>query len=82
MRTRWIDTLLDVWTYYIWAPLAGLVFGIAFGWWIGVLVTAAVLLVMLGVARGAERLVRKSLQTKVKQREFPRPGRTDLHGES
>ena len=70
MRTHWFDTLLDLWIHCTWGSLASVVLGIAFGWWVGLLATAAVWLVLHAVDRGAGRLIRRPRQTHVKQRGF------------
>ena len=68
MRTAWLANALDDLTASVWAPFAGIVAGIAFGWMAGVAVTLAFAAALYGVGRLAKRVIAKSLETKVTQR--------------
>ena len=54
------------------AFMAGVTFGMAFGWFIGACVTFGFLTVCVLVARGMKSVTRKSRQTSVPQRSFPK----------
>jgi len=68
MRTAWLATALDDLPACLWAPFAGIVAGLAFGWMAGVAVTLAFAATLYGVGRLAKRVIAQSLETKVPQR--------------
>jgi len=67
---RWADAI-DCLQMGVIALAAGLVFGMVYGWFVGVCVGGGFMLVIVVVARAVTRLGRKSLQTRVPQRSVP-----------
>lgn len=69
MRTpHWLANALDDLPAYLWAPFAGIVAGVAFGWVSGLAVTLGFAALLYGVGRLGKRVIARSLQTKVPQR--------------
>jgi hypothetical protein len=54
-----------------WGAFAGITFGMALGWVVGVCVAGGFLALCALVARGMKSVASKSLQTSVPQRRFP-----------
>jgi hypothetical protein len=68
MRTDWLKEIFFDIHAYLWAPAAGVVAGIAFGWLAGVLVAAAFAGLLFGIGQVAKKVIARSLDTKVPQR--------------
>lgn len=56
----------------LWGAFAGITFGIALGWVVGVCVAGGFLAICGLVARGMKAVASKSFQTSVPQRRFPK----------
>lgn len=56
----------------LWGAFAGITFGIAFGWVVGVCVAGGFLAICGLVARGMTAVASKSLKPSVAQRRFPK----------
>lgn len=55
----------------LWGAFAGITFGMALGWVVGVCVAGGFLAICALVARGMKAVASKSLQTSFPQRRFP-----------
>ena len=69
---RRLDVALDVCLLAPFVAGAGIVIGAVWGWPVGVGVAAGITTLLWGVQRAAGAIIRKSLQTRVPQRRFPR----------
>lgn len=56
----------------LWGAFAGITFGIALGWVVGICVAGGFLAICGLVARGMKAVASKSLKTSVPQRRFPK----------
>ncbi len=68
---RWLDNAFDYVHIGIFTLMAGVAFGIAYGWFSGVCVAAGFLLINVLVACAMKSVARKSRQTKVPRRSVP-----------
>ena len=70
---RWLEDGLHYGQMAVVIAMAGLAFGLAYGWLVGVGVMVAAVAVLFGVELAIKALGRKAFETKVPQKRFPGP---------
>ncbi|CAN5494371.1 hypothetical protein BH10PSE18_BH10PSE18_39690 [soil metagenome] len=68
-----VESVWDGVQIAVFIVMAGIAFGMFYGWLIGVGVAAAAPALLFGLNRAANAIVRKSQETKIPQRRFPGP---------
>lgn len=68
-----VESVWDGVQIAVFIVMAGIAFGMFYGWLIGVGVAAAAAALLFGLNRAANAIVRKSQETKIPQRRFPGP---------
>ncbi len=70
-----VESVLDGVQIAFFIVMAGIAFGVFYGWLVGLGVAAAATGLFCGLNHAANAVVRKSQETKIPQRRFPGPRR-------